>query len=115
MEIDTRASAAQKPARRGLSDISGPWFPWEVSKDCEEESPNNELGVREPYLPLPQLNLHALQPLALSTNNARRPPTAPSSVEPQPQCTCPAPTGVQPLTLTTKRGSAPPSPAPTGV
>ncbi|XDC67328.1 hypothetical protein R6Z07M_018510 [Ovis aries] len=45
---------AREPGRQRLSDISGPWLPWEVSRDCEEESPNNEFGVREPAHPPPR-------------------------------------------------------------
>ncbi|OWK11564.1 MLST8 [Cervus elaphus hippelaphus] len=30
---------AREPGRQRLSDISGLWLPWEVSRDCEEESP----------------------------------------------------------------------------
>lgn len=41
------------PALQRLSDISGPWILWEVLRDCEEESPNNEFGVREPVPPPP--------------------------------------------------------------
>lgn len=41
-----------RPAR--LSGVPGPGFPWEVSRDCEEESPNNEFGVREPAPPTPK-------------------------------------------------------------
>lgn len=45
---------AREPGRQRLSDISGPWLPWEVSRDCEEESPSNEFGVREPAHPPPR-------------------------------------------------------------
>lgn len=111
---ETWAPAAREPARQRLSDVSGPWFPWEVSRDCGEESPNNEFGVRELAPPLPsQLHLIPLQPLFSLYKQCRQQPPQLQS-EPQSHCRPPASTGVQPPTYCQK-GLNPSSPAPTGV